>query len=132
MRNPVYFMCSCGKVEQNIIAIDIDTLIPVRRKGVDSFSVQITGSGKHPFSPSSDSLTDAWEPTVQKLCHNQAFCGLCGAQSFAYRQFNSNFTCGYPTILFMILFTAEIVALLVTTCACPGRDKSLMFTRPTS
>ncbi|GBM71532.1 hypothetical protein AVEN_41661-1, partial [Araneus ventricosus] len=30
--------------------------------------------------------------------HNQAFCGLCYS-SFVYRQFNSNFTCGVPTIL---------------------------------
>ncbi|GBN49372.1 hypothetical protein AVEN_76339-1 [Araneus ventricosus] len=26
--------------------------------------------------------------------------------------------------------TAEIVALLITTCVCPGNGKSLMFTRP--
>ncbi|GIX67349.1 hypothetical protein CEXT_45901 [Caerostris extrusa] len=25
--------------------------------------------GKQPFSPSSDSLTSAWTPTVHKLCH---------------------------------------------------------------
>ncbi|GBM71185.1 hypothetical protein AVEN_266690-1, partial [Araneus ventricosus] len=53
-----------------------------------------------PISPSSDSLTDAWRPTLHKFRHNQAFCGLCGAHSsFAYRQFNSNFTRGDPTIL---------------------------------
>ncbi|GBL98662.1 hypothetical protein AVEN_19711-1 [Araneus ventricosus] len=50
--------------------------------------------------------------------------------SFAYQQFNSNFTCGDPTILPLSSSTAEIVALLVTTCACPGRGKSLIFTRP--
>ncbi|GBM22293.1 hypothetical protein AVEN_144664-1 [Araneus ventricosus] len=71
-----------------------------RRKGVDGFSVETAGSGKHPFLPSSDSLTDAWAPTVHKLYHNQAFYGLCDAHSsFAYRQFNSNFTCGDPPIL---------------------------------
>ncbi|GBM05275.1 hypothetical protein AVEN_126505-1 [Araneus ventricosus] len=41
--------------------------------------------------------------------------------SFGYRQFNSNFTHGDPTILPYELITVEIVALLVTTCACPGR-----------
>ncbi|GBM91645.1 hypothetical protein AVEN_107752-1 [Araneus ventricosus] len=51
-----------------------------RRKGEDGFSVETAGSGKHPFSPSSDSLTDAWAPTLHKLCHNQAFCGLYDAQ----------------------------------------------------
>ncbi|GBO12669.1 hypothetical protein AVEN_178303-1 [Araneus ventricosus] len=60
------------------------------RKGVGGFNVETAGSGKHPFSPSSDSLTDAWAPTVHKLCQNR---------SFAYRQFNSNFRCGDPTIL---------------------------------
>ncbi|GBN63727.1 hypothetical protein AVEN_114069-1 [Araneus ventricosus] len=50
------------------------------------------------MSPTSDSLTDAWAPTVHKICHNQAFCRLCDSY-FAYRQFNSNFTCGDPTIL---------------------------------
>ncbi|GBO17336.1 hypothetical protein AVEN_219842-1, partial [Araneus ventricosus] len=49
-----------------------------RRKGVDGFRVETAGSVKHPFSPSSDSLTDA--PAVHKLCHNQAFCGLYDAQ----------------------------------------------------
>ncbi|GBM62944.1 hypothetical protein AVEN_212595-1 [Araneus ventricosus] len=52
-----------------------------------------------PNSPSSDSLTDAWAPTVHKLYQNQTFCGLCDAQFLAYRQFNSNFTCGDPKIL---------------------------------
>ncbi|GBL90151.1 hypothetical protein AVEN_135489-1 [Araneus ventricosus] len=64
----------------NNIAIDIDTQIPARRKGVDGFSVETAGLGKHPFSPSADSLRDAWAPTVHKRCHNQAFCGLCDAQ----------------------------------------------------
>ncbi|GBM68295.1 hypothetical protein AVEN_126833-1 [Araneus ventricosus] len=68
-------------------------------KGVGGFSVETAGSGKHPFSPSSDSLTDAWAPTVHKLCHNQASVDYVMHSSFAYRQFNSNFTCGDPTIL---------------------------------
>ncbi|GBM68154.1 hypothetical protein AVEN_16437-1 [Araneus ventricosus] len=55
-------------------------MVPARRKGVDGFSVETPASGKHPFSPSSDSLTDAWTPIAQKLCHNQAFCGLYDAQ----------------------------------------------------
>ncbi|GBL95288.1 hypothetical protein AVEN_138691-1, partial [Araneus ventricosus] len=66
-----------------------------RWKGVDGSSVEIPGSGKHPFSPSSDSLTDAWAPTVRKHCHKQAFCGYVMHSSFAYRQF----TCGDPTNL---------------------------------
>ncbi|GBN70990.1 hypothetical protein AVEN_196766-1 [Araneus ventricosus] len=69
-----------------------------RRKGVDGFSVETAGSGKHTFSPSSDPLTDVWASTVHKPRHNQASCGLMHS-SFAYRQFNSNFTCGDPTIL---------------------------------
>ncbi|GBO23560.1 hypothetical protein AVEN_57003-1 [Araneus ventricosus] len=67
-------------------------------KAVDGFSVETAGSGRRPFSPSSDSPTDAWAPTVYKLRHNQAFCGL-GYSSYAYRQFNSNFTRGDRTIM---------------------------------
>ncbi|GBM60830.1 hypothetical protein AVEN_162090-1 [Araneus ventricosus] len=65
-----------------IIAIDIDTLIPARRKGVDGFIVETPGllTDPVPISPSSDSLTDSWAPTVHELCHNQALCGLCNAQ----------------------------------------------------
>ncbi|GBN40790.1 hypothetical protein AVEN_161101-1 [Araneus ventricosus] len=53
-----------------------------RRKGVDGTSVETPGllMDPVPISPSSDSLTDALAPTVCKLCHNQAFCGLCDAQ----------------------------------------------------
>ncbi|GBN87418.1 hypothetical protein AVEN_218633-1 [Araneus ventricosus] len=60
----------------------LSQLIPARRKGVDGFSVETPGllTDPVPISPSSDSLTDAWAPTVLKLCHNQAFCGLCDAQ----------------------------------------------------
>ncbi|GBO36064.1 hypothetical protein AVEN_13660-1, partial [Araneus ventricosus] len=105
------------------------TLIPAHSKGVDDFSVGTDGSGKHPFSTSSDSLTDAWAPTVHKLYHNQTFCGLCDA-----------LIDGSTTISRVVIrrfcrmnsSTAEIVALLVTTCACPGSGKSLMFTRPAS
>ncbi|GBM49408.1 hypothetical protein AVEN_157997-1 [Araneus ventricosus] len=57
-----------------------ETTVLSRRKGVDGFSSETSGSGKHPFSPSFDSLSDAWAPTVHKLCHNQPFCGLCDAQ----------------------------------------------------
>ncbi|GIY68150.1 hypothetical protein CDAR_255571 [Caerostris darwini] len=46
---------------------------------------QEDGSDKHPFLSSSDSLTDAWTPTVHKLCHNQAFCGLCDTQFLSLR-----------------------------------------------
>ncbi|GBN70143.1 hypothetical protein AVEN_86940-1 [Araneus ventricosus] len=80
-------------------------------------------SGNHPFSPSSDSLT----PTVHRLCHNQAFSDYAMHSSFAYRQFNSNFTYGYPTILPMSSSTSQIVSLLVTMCACPGRGKSRIW-----
>ncbi|GBN19380.1 hypothetical protein AVEN_120678-1, partial [Araneus ventricosus] len=53
-----------------------------RRKGVDGFSVETAGllTDPVPISPSSDSLTDAWASTMHKLCHSQAFCGLCDAQ----------------------------------------------------
>ncbi|GBM91742.1 hypothetical protein AVEN_270818-1 [Araneus ventricosus] len=53
-----------------------------RRKGVDGFSVETPGllTDPVPISPSSHSMTNAWAPTVHKLCHNQAFCGLCDAQ----------------------------------------------------
>ncbi|GBM79230.1 hypothetical protein AVEN_250866-1 [Araneus ventricosus] len=44
-------------------------------------------------------LTDVWAPTVHKLCHNQAFVDYVMHSSFAYRQFNSNLTCGDLTIL---------------------------------
>ncbi|GBM37057.1 hypothetical protein AVEN_228076-1 [Araneus ventricosus] len=43
--------------------------------------------------------------------------------SFAYRQLNSNFTCGDPTILPYELIHSRNLALLVKTCACPGRSK---------
>ncbi|GBM39217.1 hypothetical protein AVEN_223835-1 [Araneus ventricosus] len=79
---------------------------------MDGFRVETAGSGKHPFSPSSDSLTDAWAPTVHKLCHNQAFCGLCDAQflclSTVQQQFHIRRFCR------MSSSTAEIMALLVT------------------
>ncbi|GBM94084.1 hypothetical protein AVEN_135186-1 [Araneus ventricosus] len=78
------------------------------------------------FSPSSDSLADAWAPTVYKRCHNQVFVDYLIHGFFTYRHFNSNFTCGKSSS------TAEIVALLVTTCTYTGRGKSLMFTRPAS
>ncbi|GBN16808.1 hypothetical protein AVEN_109594-1 [Araneus ventricosus] len=62
--------------------LNIDTLIPARRKGVDGFNVETPGllTDPVPISPSSDYLTDAWAPTVHKLCHNQASCGSCSAQ----------------------------------------------------
>ncbi|GBN32025.1 hypothetical protein AVEN_165768-1, partial [Araneus ventricosus] len=69
------------------------------RKGVDGFSVETPRSGRHPFSPSSDSLTDAWAPTVYKLCHNQDFVDYVMHSSFGYRQSNRKFTCSDPTIL---------------------------------
>ncbi|GBM69729.1 hypothetical protein AVEN_171581-1 [Araneus ventricosus] len=65
----------------------------MRRKGVDGFSVETPGlvMDSIPIS-SSDSLTNAWAPTVHKLCHNQAFVDYVMYSSFAYRQFNSNLT----------------------------------------
>ncbi|GBM59778.1 hypothetical protein AVEN_6653-1 [Araneus ventricosus] len=97
-------LSSSGTVQLQIIAIDIDTLIPARRKGVDGFSVETPGTGRHPISPSSDSLTDAWPPTMNKLCHNQALGGLSYAQflclsAIQQQLFNSNFKCGDQTIL---------------------------------
>ncbi|GBM77829.1 hypothetical protein AVEN_95615-1 [Araneus ventricosus] len=61
--------------------IGIDTLIPARRKGVDGFSVETPGLMTDPVPnfQSSDSLKNACSPTVHKLCHNQAFCGICDA-----------------------------------------------------
>ncbi|GBO36388.1 hypothetical protein AVEN_188924-1 [Araneus ventricosus] len=70
-----------------------------RRSGGDGFSVESAGSGKHPFSPSSDSLTNALAPTVNKLPMTKLFVDYVMYSSFAYRQFNSNFTCSDPTIL---------------------------------
>ncbi|GBO44046.1 hypothetical protein AVEN_22679-1, partial [Araneus ventricosus] len=73
-----------------------------RRKGLDGSSAETPGllTDPVPISTSYDSLTDAWAPTVHKLCHNQDFFGLCDTHSSsAYRQFNSNFTCGDPIIL---------------------------------
>ncbi|GBM25811.1 hypothetical protein AVEN_228275-1 [Araneus ventricosus] len=95
------FFCSCGTVQLQIIAIDIDTLIPERRKEVDGFNVETPGflTDPVPISSSSDSLTDAWTHTVYKLCHNQVFVDYVMHSSFAYRQLNSNFMCGDPTIL---------------------------------
>ncbi|GBN19606.1 hypothetical protein AVEN_209223-1 [Araneus ventricosus] len=52
-----------------------------------------------PISPSSDSLTDAWRPTLHKFRHNKLFVDYVVHSSFAYRQFNNNFTRGDPTIL---------------------------------
>ncbi|GBM77577.1 hypothetical protein AVEN_45376-1, partial [Araneus ventricosus] len=98
-----------------IIDIDIDTLIPARRKGVDGFSAETAGSGKHPFSSSSDSLTDAWAPTVHKLFHNQAFCGLCDAQSTAISRGVIRRFCR------MSSFTAS----LFTSCGTVGNNERL-------
>ncbi|GBO04668.1 hypothetical protein AVEN_173445-1 [Araneus ventricosus] len=82
-----------------MITIDSDALIPARRKGVDGFSVETPGSGKHPFSSSSDSLTDAWAPMCTNFAITKHFVDYVMHSSFAYRQFNSSFTCGDPTIL---------------------------------
>ncbi|GBM22135.1 hypothetical protein AVEN_226175-1 [Araneus ventricosus] len=74
--------------------------MPARRKGVDGFSVETAVSGKHPFFPPSDSLTD---PLGRRLCTNFAiskvFVDYVMHSSFAYLLFNSKFTCGHPTIL---------------------------------
>ncbi|GBO10640.1 hypothetical protein AVEN_15865-1 [Araneus ventricosus] len=50
--------------------------------------------------------------------------------SFACRQLNSNFPCGDPTILPYEFIHSQNLALLVTTCACPGRGKSLCLRVP--
>ncbi|GBM65716.1 hypothetical protein AVEN_103771-1 [Araneus ventricosus] len=102
-----------------------------RRKGVYGFSVETAGSGKHPFSPSSESLTDAWAPTVHKLCHDQAFCGLCFS-FFAYRHFNSNFTFDDPKILSYKLIHSRNRGTVGHNVRLPRRGKSLMFTRSAS
>ncbi|GBL77773.1 hypothetical protein AVEN_152982-1 [Araneus ventricosus] len=99
----------------------MDTLIPERRKRVDGFSVETPGSGKHPFSPSSDSLTDVWAPTVHKLCHIQVFVDYVMHSFFAYRQFNSNFKCGDPTILSYELIHSR-------NCGTVGLNILLMYT----
>ncbi|GBM20258.1 hypothetical protein AVEN_216673-1 [Araneus ventricosus] len=89
-----------GHPHQHAQSSDAEVHSSASRKGVHGFSVEIPGSGKHSFSPSSDSLTDVWAPTVHKPFYNQAFCDYVMHSSlFAYREFNSNFTCGDPTIL---------------------------------
>ncbi|GBL94302.1 hypothetical protein AVEN_208931-1, partial [Araneus ventricosus] len=70
-----------------------------RRKGVDGFSVETAGTGKHPFSPSFDSLTDAWAPLCTNFSITKLFVDYVMHSSFAYRQFKINFTCGDQTIL---------------------------------
>ncbi|GBN53260.1 hypothetical protein AVEN_77876-1 [Araneus ventricosus] len=55
--------------------------------------------GKHPFSASSDSLSDAWHPLCSNFAIAKPFVDYVMHSSFAYRQFNSNFTCGDLTIL---------------------------------
>ncbi|GBM68117.1 hypothetical protein AVEN_176288-1 [Araneus ventricosus] len=71
------------------------------RKRVDGFSVETSGLLTDPvnISPSSDSPTDAWAPTVHKSCKTKLFVVYVMQNSFVYRLFNSNFTCGDPTIL---------------------------------
>ncbi|GBN10947.1 hypothetical protein AVEN_147280-1 [Araneus ventricosus] len=90
---------SCGTVQLQIIAIDIDTLNPARRKRVDAFSVETAGSGKHPLSPSSDSLTLLGHPLCTIFAITKPFVDHVMQSSFAYRQFNSNFTCSDLKIL---------------------------------
>ncbi|GBO14211.1 hypothetical protein AVEN_125230-1, partial [Araneus ventricosus] len=70
-----------------------------RWKGVDGFRVETAGSGKHPFSPSSDSLTDAGHPLCANFAITKLFVEYVTHGSFAYRHFNRNFTCGDLTIL---------------------------------
>ncbi|GBN42331.1 hypothetical protein AVEN_212815-1 [Araneus ventricosus] len=77
--------------------MDTDTLIPTRMKEVDGFSVETAESGKELFSPSSDSLTD--QPLCTNFAITKLFVDYVMHSSFAYRQFNSNFTCADPTIL---------------------------------
>ncbi|GBM56450.1 hypothetical protein AVEN_273208-1 [Araneus ventricosus] len=72
---------------------------PARRKGVDGFSVETDGLGTHPFSPSSDSLTLPGHPLHTNIAITKLFVDYVMHSSFAYRQFNSNFTCGDPTVL---------------------------------
>ncbi|GBN11821.1 hypothetical protein AVEN_147001-1 [Araneus ventricosus] len=67
-------------------------------KRVDGFSVETDGSGKHPFSRS-DSLTLLGHPLCTHFPITKLFVDYVMHSSFAYRQFNSNFTCGDPTIL---------------------------------
>ncbi|GBO35022.1 hypothetical protein AVEN_150449-1 [Araneus ventricosus] len=66
------------------------------RKGVDGFSVETAGSCKHLLSPSSDSLTLLGHPLCTNFGITKLFVDYVMHSSFAYRQFNSNFTCGDP------------------------------------
>ncbi|GBN09944.1 hypothetical protein AVEN_28425-1 [Araneus ventricosus] len=86
-------------MKRRLIAIDVDTLIPAYRKGVDGFSVETAGSGKHPFSPSSDSLTLLGHQLCTNFAITKLFVDYVMHSSFVYRQFNSNFTCSDLTIL---------------------------------
>ncbi|GBO40667.1 hypothetical protein AVEN_88016-1 [Araneus ventricosus] len=70
-----------------------------RRKGVDGFSVETVGPGTHPFSPSSDSLTLPGHPLYTNIAITKLFVDYVMHSSFAYRQFNSNLTCGDPMVL---------------------------------
>ncbi|GBL94892.1 hypothetical protein AVEN_7453-1 [Araneus ventricosus] len=70
-----------------------------RRKGVDGFSVESAGSGKRPFSPSSDSLTLLGHPLCSNFAITKLSVDYVMHSSFAYRQFNSSFTCGGETTI---------------------------------
>ncbi|GBN77758.1 hypothetical protein AVEN_69538-1 [Araneus ventricosus] len=84
---PNYKVCPNEK-ETTVICkeIDIDTLIPVRRKGVDGFSVE-TGvrQTKHQFSPSSDSLTLLGHPLCTNFAITKLFVDYVMHNSLAYR-----------------------------------------------
>ncbi|GBM82084.1 hypothetical protein AVEN_32404-1 [Araneus ventricosus] len=73
--------------------------IRARRKGVHGFSVETAGSGKYPFSPSSDSLALLGHPLCTNFVIPKISVDYVMHSSFAYRQFNSNFKCVDPTIL---------------------------------
>ncbi|GBM65232.1 hypothetical protein AVEN_114774-1 [Araneus ventricosus] len=79
-------------VEQCTITL---TLIHRSQKGVDGSCRKLPGSG-NTHSRRSDSPLRCLAPTVHTLFHNQAFVDSVMASSLAYRQFNSNFTCGDP------------------------------------
>ncbi|GBN04736.1 hypothetical protein AVEN_225487-1 [Araneus ventricosus] len=128
----VILCSSCGTVQLYIIPIDIDTLIPARTKGVDGFNVETSGSGKTPLSPSFGSLTLLGHPLCTNFAIIKPSVDYVMHSSFAYRQFRAISRVVIQRFCRMSSSTAEMVALLFTTCACPVRAKSSMFTRPAS
>ncbi|GBM11662.1 hypothetical protein AVEN_16967-1 [Araneus ventricosus] len=70
-----------------------------KQRVVDSFSAETAVSSKHSFLPSSNSLTLLGHTLCTKFDITKPFVDYVKHSSFAYRQFNSKFTYGNPTIL---------------------------------